>query len=60
MKVKFAVSFENDIAPTQTFRGILEGEDPQKMASSAVYKAQQALPRAKWRSFVVVVEKVKE
>jgi hypothetical protein len=52
------VSFEHDTAPVRTYRGEIAVANPRLGARRAIEAAQRAYPGARWRSVVVVLEKL--
>ena len=60
MRYKASISFEHDTLPVRTHRCEVEGLDGRPGARRAVEQAMQAFPGARWRSLVVVLEKLGE
>jgi hypothetical protein len=58
MKFRYAVSFESDTLPVETFRGEVESADIADAVRRAVFRAENDRPnkRLRFRSVVVVVE----
>jgi hypothetical protein len=53
----YSITFEHDTKPTQTVRGDALTNDPHLALRRALNAIEQAHPRYKWRSLVVVLEK---
>ena len=60
MRYKASISFEHDTLPVRTHRCIVEGVDARPGARRAVEQAMRAFSGTRWRSIVVVLEKLDE
>jgi hypothetical protein len=58
MRFRYAVSFESDLQPVRTDRGELSVANASLGARRAVEAARRAFPGSRWRSLVVVLEKL--
>lgn len=55
-----SVSFESDLQPVRTYRGEIAAVSPAAGARRAVERARKEFPGVRWRSIVVVLEKLEE
>ena len=58
MRLRYAVSFENETQSVRTGRGEMEVPNPRLGVRRALEAAQKQCPNAHWRSVVVVLERV--
>lgn len=58
MLLRYAVSFESDLRPVRTARGEIDVPNPRLGVRRALEAAQVQCPNTRWRSLVVVLEKV--
>jgi len=58
MRFRASVSFESDLQPVRTYRGEIVALSPAKAASRALRAARSTYPKSRWRSVVVVLEKL--
>lgn len=57
MKCKYAVTFEFDMNPPVTARGMVEGSSSTTVMKRALQKAIADHPHMAWQSLVVLLEK---
>lgn len=55
MKVEFAVTFEFEMRPPETIRGVIEASNPATVASRAIRLARRTIHPRKWTSVVCVL-----
>jgi hypothetical protein len=55
MRVKYAVTFEFDLRPPLTYKGIVEAGQPHVCCARAVKEAKAALRPINWSSMVCVL-----
>jgi hypothetical protein len=60
MRFRASVSFESDTQPVRTYRGEISAGSCDRASSLAVKAARRACPNARWRSLVVVLEKLEQ
>ena len=60
MRLRYSVSFESDLQPVRTGRGEIDVANPRLGVRRALEAAQKQWPNARWRSVVVVLEKVEQ
>lgn len=58
MRLRYSVSLERDLQPVRTARGEIEVANPRLGVRRAFEAASAQCPGARWRSAVVVIEKV--
>lgn len=58
MKFRASVSLESDWVEVRTYRGEIDVANPRLGARRAAEAAFKAYPKAKWRSIVIVLEKL--
>jgi hypothetical protein len=58
LTLQYSITFEHDLKPQETVRGDAQTEDPHLALKRALNACERAYPRSKWRSLVVVLEKV--
>jgi len=58
VRYRASVSFENDTVPVQTYRGEIAVPNPRLGVRRAFEAASRACPNSRWRSVVVVLEKL--
>lgn len=58
MQLFASVTFEFDTAPMETYRGSFVAVKPQTVAHRAFRAACRAYPGRRWRSAVIVLEKL--
>lgn len=60
MRYRASVSFEHDTLPVKTYRGEIDMPNPRLGVRRAFEAASKAYPKTRWRSVVVVLEKLGE
>ena len=60
MRYRASFSFESDTQPVRTYRGEIDAPGLPTAASQTIREAKKAYPGARWRSIVLVLEKLDE